>query len=161
MQQNEARFPCCQPKPRAQFKIRHSSNPRLPSRSSRRIFKYYITRRQVFLPISAAYALCKMFSLSPVCHHARRPWAAGSRVPEMAPWSPRWRLRGPAWPVCTHKAWPSSQWRSGKGGNHSLMAGHYLPAGRDTATTPRGAHRPASGSRAPRGHSLSPSSQWR
>lgn len=46
-------------------------------------------------------------------------------------------LRGPAWTAGKHKAWPSSQQRSGKGGNYNVMAGHYLPAEWDTATSPR------------------------
>lgn len=75
-----------------------------------------------------------MFSLSHACHGVSRLPAAGFQVPEKgAPW--RWRLRGPARTAGKHKAWPSSQQRSVKGGNYSVMAGHYLPAGWDTATS--------------------------
>lgn len=56
--------------------------------------------RSFCLTMSAEYAVCKMFSLCPACHHAGRPWA-GSWAPKRR--TPRHNMEapGPSW-ACQH-----------------------------------------------------------
>lgn len=56
--------------------------------------------RSFCLTISAAYAVCKMFSLCPACHDARRPWA-GSWAPKRRTPGHNMEAPGPSW-ACRH-----------------------------------------------------------